>query len=218
MAPGTSDRGDETRRRILAAAVELFCAHGIAGTSVNDVIHAGGVTKGGFYFHFPSKAELAAEVLRAIADEQREDIVAAVGVHERAIDQLAALARAAAGAHPNASAAALCRLGFEIAGTEGPPPPGAFDEWFALTADLIRRAQLEGDADPDVDPQFAGRYVVTAFVGFEHVAELLRDRISLVDDVEPFLELTFRACGLRLPVPPPSVGRRDGATLAREAL
>ncbi len=218
MAPTNTDRGEETRRRIVDAAVQLFSAHGIAGTSLNDIIHASGVTKGGFYFHFLSKAELAAEVMRRIADEHRDEVVAAVGVHERAVDQLAALARAVAGAHTTASAAALCRLGFEIAGTEGPPPPGAFDEWFALTADLIRRAQLEGDGDPAIDPQFAGRYVVTAFVGFEHVAELLRDRVSLTDDVEPFLELTFRACGLRMPVPRPSAGSLAGATFGSEPL
>jgi AcrR family transcriptional regulator len=60
-----SDKAEETRRRIIAAAAELFAEHGYHATSLNDVIAAAGSTKGGFYFHFPSKAELALAVLVA---------------------------------------------------------------------------------------------------------------------------------------------------------
>jgi TetR/AcrR family transcriptional regulator, transcriptional repressor for nem operon len=56
LAPTTTDRGTETRRRILEVAAEAFSDRGYAGTSLSDVLKASGVTKGGFYFHFPSKS------------------------------------------------------------------------------------------------------------------------------------------------------------------
>ena len=64
LAPTSTDRGSETRRRILEVAAEAFADRGYAGTSVNDVLKASGVTKGGFYFHFPSKEALALATLR----------------------------------------------------------------------------------------------------------------------------------------------------------
>jgi TetR/AcrR family transcriptional repressor of nem operon len=57
-----SGRKAQTRVRILEAAAKLFREHGIDGTGVDAVMHAAGLTHGGFYAHFPSKEALAAEV------------------------------------------------------------------------------------------------------------------------------------------------------------
>jgi TetR/AcrR family transcriptional repressor of nem operon len=58
----------ETRKRIVAAAAELFLAQGIATTSILDVMVAAGLTKGGFYRHFESKEQLIAEANRLAFD------------------------------------------------------------------------------------------------------------------------------------------------------
>ena len=47
-----------TRQRILAAANRLFAANGYAGTSIEEIMRECGLTRGGFYAHFSSKAEL----------------------------------------------------------------------------------------------------------------------------------------------------------------
>jgi transcriptional regulator, TetR family len=54
-----AERKAQTRRLILDRAAEAFAQDGFAGTSLNDVIAGSGLTKGAFYFHFPSKEELA---------------------------------------------------------------------------------------------------------------------------------------------------------------
>lgn len=61
--PYARDHKPRTRRRILDAAAALFTAHGFEGTTIEDVMHACGLTRGGFYAHFPSKAELYAQAL-----------------------------------------------------------------------------------------------------------------------------------------------------------
>lgn len=53
----------ETRRRLLAAAHELFYGSGICATGVNAVAERAGVTKMTLYAHFPSKDELVAAYL-----------------------------------------------------------------------------------------------------------------------------------------------------------
>jgi len=61
----TGERKAQTRERILAAAGELFRGHGIDAVGVDAVMHAAGLTHGGFYAHFASKEALVAEVAAA---------------------------------------------------------------------------------------------------------------------------------------------------------
>jgi AcrR family transcriptional regulator len=62
----------EVRRRILAAAVDLFADHGYDATSVSQVISRAGVAKGGFYHHFASKDELLHAVYGELINRQVE--------------------------------------------------------------------------------------------------------------------------------------------------
>ena len=56
-------RGEETRLRILEAAEECFARYGYDATGVAEICRRAGVTKGGFYHHFPSKQALFLELL-----------------------------------------------------------------------------------------------------------------------------------------------------------
>jgi TetR/AcrR family transcriptional repressor of nem operon len=56
------ERKAETRQRILAAAGALFRKRGIDAVGVDAIMHAAGLTHGGFYAHFASKEALVAEV------------------------------------------------------------------------------------------------------------------------------------------------------------
>lgn len=56
--------GTATRRRIMEAAEVLVLTRGFAGTSVDDVLEAAGVTKGAFFHHFPSKLDLGRALLQ----------------------------------------------------------------------------------------------------------------------------------------------------------
>ncbi len=50
-----------TRQHIIAKAAPVFNQRGFAGCSMQDVMEATGLEKGGLYRHFASKEELAAE-------------------------------------------------------------------------------------------------------------------------------------------------------------
>jgi TetR/AcrR family transcriptional repressor of nem operon len=54
-------KGEETRLRIIAEAAPLFNQRGYEGCSMQDIMGATGLEKGGIYRHFESKEELAAE-------------------------------------------------------------------------------------------------------------------------------------------------------------
>jgi TetR/AcrR family transcriptional regulator, transcriptional repressor for nem operon len=55
------NKGQQTRRAIVAEAAPLFNQKGFEGTSLADLMRATGLQKGGIYRHFSGKEELAAE-------------------------------------------------------------------------------------------------------------------------------------------------------------
>ncbi|HEX4740393.1 MAG TPA: TetR family transcriptional regulator, partial [Caulobacteraceae bacterium] len=51
----TREQAAENRAHILEAAGRLFRERGFEGVSLAEVMHAAGLTHGGFYGHFKSK-------------------------------------------------------------------------------------------------------------------------------------------------------------------
>ena len=66
--------GEQTRRRIIDAAYEVFYKAGFARASVDAIAEAAGVTKRTLYYHFDSKDALIAAVL----DAQHELVLARI--------------------------------------------------------------------------------------------------------------------------------------------
>lgn len=63
-----SERGQDTRTRILDTAQALVLEKGFAATSLDDIIKATGLTKGAFFHHFRSKADLAQKLIGRFAE------------------------------------------------------------------------------------------------------------------------------------------------------
>jgi len=59
----TSQQAKQNRQLILETASRMFRLHGIENVSVADIMKQSGFTHGGFYNHFKSKQELAAEAV-----------------------------------------------------------------------------------------------------------------------------------------------------------
>jgi AcrR family transcriptional regulator len=51
-------KGAQTRQNIIEKSMQLFCVKGYYNTSVNDILQATGLTKGGLYGHFASKEDI----------------------------------------------------------------------------------------------------------------------------------------------------------------
>jgi len=54
---------EEMKKRIVTGARRLFNRHGFENVSVDSIMSAAGLTRGGFYSYFESKSDLYAEVL-----------------------------------------------------------------------------------------------------------------------------------------------------------
>lgn len=64
-------RANSSRERILATAEAIILQKGFAGTSIEEILRHACITKGGFFYHFNGKADLARALVLRYLEEDR---------------------------------------------------------------------------------------------------------------------------------------------------
>jgi AcrR family transcriptional regulator len=163
-APVPSKRRLESRRRILAAARQLFVEKGYHGTRPQDISKAAGVGHGTFYLHFADKLEC----FLAFAEEASAELSAFIQEHtaeqddpEDALCESLLAIFEYSDANPGVLAAALTDISV-LATTDGEVKLPT-DRWAEQWADTVCEWQDEGVLKTDLDPLFAG-YVILGII------------------------------------------------------
>ncbi len=76
-----TEHGLERKQQLIAAAGELFAANGYAATRIADICRQAGVAKGLFYWYFPTKLDLFAELVSTMRLQLRRTQAAAMATH-----------------------------------------------------------------------------------------------------------------------------------------
>lgn len=203
QAPGmaaATDRGETTRRHILDVAAHAFAEHGYNGVSLNDIVRDTGLTKGAFYFHFPSKEALALEVFGTKQEQWQAVIGEVMQRHPRAIDRLNAMLDCGCEMYEaDASARVVGRLCVELSRERklAPRLTGYLKAWFEMVAELILAAQEEGDARTDLDRNATAETIVSAFIGVEQVSDALTelgDFRARIENLRTLVMAALRPC------------------------
>ena len=84
-------QSEQTRQRIIDAAMQLFARKGFHHTSIADLAQAAGLTKGALYHHFENKGALLYAVLQAMREIWREEVVRDVLKARNSLDRLIVL-------------------------------------------------------------------------------------------------------------------------------
>lgn len=80
------------RAELAAVAQRVFAEHGVANTTVSDIVKAAGVAQGTFYLYFDSKDDIVLEVVRMMVDALGAQIEATVASPETsAVERLLGL-------------------------------------------------------------------------------------------------------------------------------
>ena len=74
-------KGEQTREHIMATAESIILNRGYAGTSIEEIIGKAGITKGGFFYHFDGKNDLARNLILRYLEN---DLVFFTGLADRA--------------------------------------------------------------------------------------------------------------------------------------
>ena len=78
-------KNSDTRYRILNAAINIFSQKGYHNTRVDEIVEAAGTSKGGVYFHFPSKQDIFLGLIDEFADLLERRITDAIAQEDRGI-------------------------------------------------------------------------------------------------------------------------------------
>ena len=84
---------DKRKQQILEAAMAVFARKGFDGASMDDIVRESGISKGGLYWHFKSKDDIIAAILRQFFDQEMADTEAIVAQDGPAGQRLLHLAR-----------------------------------------------------------------------------------------------------------------------------
>lgn len=76
-------RANSSRERILATAEAIILQKGFAGTSIEDILQRAAITKGGFFYHFNGKGELARALVERYLEEDRRTFAALLARSEQ---------------------------------------------------------------------------------------------------------------------------------------
>lgn len=132
-----SRKGADTKERILDTAEELVLTMGFAATSIDRVLEGSGITKGAFFYHFPSKAELGRALVERYAERDNAVLESSMARAERLAND------------PLGQLVVFLGLCEEHAESVGGPNPGC------LFASYVYEAQLfDDDVKEIISSQF----------------------------------------------------------------
>ena len=78
--------GDKTRKSIMDTAETLIMGHGFSATSIEQIIAGVGITKGTFFYHFPTKSDLAQALVERYARRDDQHLTEKMAAAEAATD------------------------------------------------------------------------------------------------------------------------------------
>jgi AcrR family transcriptional regulator len=156
-------RGEDTRARLLRAAVEVLEAGGYAAASVVAIAERADVATGTLYRHFASKADLFVELFRAIGDAELVAMHDAATATRSAGDELAAVIATFAG-----RAMARPRLAWALVYEPLDPSVDAervcYRRSYAQRMAAFVRERVEAGELPDQDPDTTAAALIGGIV------------------------------------------------------
>ena len=149
-----------SRERIIAAALEITAEHGYAGCSVAAVAERAGMATGSVYRHFPTKADLVAEVFRTASQREVDAVARAAALETTVAERVSAVIETFSG-----RALRSPRLAYALLAEPADPAVDAERLVFRRAyAELIAGYVAEGVANGELPPQDP-ELTATALVG-----------------------------------------------------
>jgi AcrR family transcriptional regulator len=184
-------RAELTRARLLEAGAIVFSRLGFAQASMNDIIDEAGITRGGLYFHFPSKESLAV----AIVEEQFAQwppLVAAVAADSP--DPLTAVVALTYEVGRRFREDPIVRAGVRLSIDReaiNASMPVPFVGWTNIIQSLLTEARRKHLLRQGVTPAPTARVIVGGFFGVQHVSEMQTGRKDLESRLDEFWKVTL---------------------------
>lgn len=175
-------RAVATREALILSASRVFAAVGYRAATLSQISADAEVTQGALYFHFRSKQDLAAEVIR-----QQHQLSIAAGTHclatsDSGIDGMVLLSGTlAAQLQTNPIVQAGLRLSTESAADLADASVTPYVEWIATSRLFLEKAVAQNELVPGLDVDMAAEVIISSFSGTQFVSVALSGGTDLLD-------------------------------------
>jgi TetR/AcrR family transcriptional repressor of nem operon len=174
-------KGEQTRRRIVAAAAPIFNQHGYEGSSLNDLMEATGLKKGGIYRHFASKEELAAEAFDYTWEAAWKARMLHLDEKAKGIEKLKQLIANFVDCRPLVAGGCPI-MNTAIDADDGNPVlrtrvAKALRSWLIRLQIIVKQAKERGETRTAIDPKTVATLIVASLEG-----ALMMSRLERNDD------------------------------------
>lgn len=175
-------RAIATREALVLSASRVFAAGGYRAATLSDISADAQVTQGALYFHFRSKKDLAAEVIR-----QQHELSIAVGRAclencTSGVKGMVLLSGAlAAQMQSNPVVQAGLRLSTESASDLADASVAPYAEWISTSRLFFEKAASQNELVHHLDADMAAEVVISSFSGTQFVSVALAGGADLFD-------------------------------------
>jgi TetR/AcrR family transcriptional regulator, transcriptional repressor for nem operon len=189
-------KGAQTRQRIVAAAADLILGQGVAGTTLEDVRAAAGVSSSQVYHYFADKEALVRAVVdyraQTVVGETHEPMLAAI----EGIDGLRAWRDMIVSLQQDAGCQGGCPLGSlgselaELDHVARHDVAAGFSRWEAAIRACLQGMRDRGQLVPAADPDQLATAMLAALEGGLLLAQIERNVRPLATALDVMISLT----------------------------
>jgi AcrR family transcriptional regulator len=178
-------KGELTRQRIIAEAAPIFNRRGYEGCSMQDILDATGLEKGGVYRHFASKEELAVEAFRyALSNSVKMRTDNLENVHG-AVEKLSYVVRRFTEL-PSVMPGGCPLMNTAIDADDGNPAlrrlaRDGIKDWKARLCSIITDGIMSGEIGPGVEPRRIANTIIATLEGALMISRIEGNRHALED-------------------------------------
>jgi TetR/AcrR family transcriptional regulator, transcriptional repressor for nem operon len=191
-------KGQETRQRIIAEAASIFNQRGYEGCSIQAIMDATGLEKGGIYRHFESKEELAAEAFDyawTVATSKRRQNLEAISNHADRLKQHIANFVTRSGLPGGCPL-----LNTAVDSDNGNPVlrdrvRKALRNWQTLLRDILEDGIQTGTIRRNIDASAAANRIIGSLEGAMLISRIERNDLALrqsLEDLDAYVDSKLR--------------------------
>jgi AcrR family transcriptional regulator len=193
--PGLTPKGERTRARIIEAAARLIYERGVAGTTLDDIRSAAGVSGSQLSHYFADKDELVRAVVcyqagTVTGNQRLADLGTPEGVRAWR-DMMIAQVRGSGGK----GGCPLGALAGQLAETDSQARAqiaAGFEQWSAAIGDGLRNLHAAGHLPAGTDPDDLAVTLLAAIQGGLLLAQVQHDTRPLETAIDTLLALAAR--------------------------
>ncbi|MBI2912554.1 MAG: helix-turn-helix transcriptional regulator [Chloroflexi bacterium] len=188
-SPAKRRRREETRQRLMEAALSVFARHGYDRATVDEIVGEAGFSKGAFYVHFESKEDLFWAMLEERLARQQEAFRQTLDPGAPLSDNVRTVLRGIFGLHLQDPlwSAMFMEFAAHAARDERVREKltAMYTSWRTFAVEALDGAREAGAVRRDIDPEFVASLLIAIVEGTISQSRLAPEQVRLEEMIEP---------------------------------